>query len=113
MKIKKTMDELKDLWLFSKSPKLCLLLLCTTAATQDTQAASMAKQLRRFMEGRFMHEPAPSDAVEAERRMHESAPLPAKGVPFIALDTQTPSGVVNYLFVATSYVGCQDNKRQP
>jgi hypothetical protein len=53
MKIKKTMDELKDLCLFSKSPKLCLLLLCTTAATQDTQAASMAKQLRAaFRHGR-------------------------------------------------------------
>jgi hypothetical protein len=54
MKIKKRMDELKDdLWLFSKSPKLFLLLLCTTAATQDTQAASMAKQLRAaFRHGR-------------------------------------------------------------
>jgi hypothetical protein len=54
MKIKKRMDELKDdLWLFSKSPKLCLLLLCTTAATQDTHAASMAKQLRAaFRHGR-------------------------------------------------------------
>jgi hypothetical protein len=45
-------------------------------------------------------------------RVHHCRPF-LKGVPFIALNTQTPPGVVNYLFVATSYVGYQDNKRQP